>query len=89
MGTMTLLKSRKALAQRLTREELRFHTDLVDARVKAGMTTSDVAKRLGIRVEQVEAFERIDSNPTLSEIRYYLLAVGNWVEFNLRSGKRL
>lgn len=86
---MNLLKKRRALAMRLTREEMQLHTDLVNARNNAGLTTADVARRLGIKASQVEAFERMDSNPTLSEIRYYALAVGVWIDFTIRSGRNL
>lgn len=48
---------------------------LVGMRAKHHLTQADVAERMGVSQPTVAAFERYDSNPTLSTIRRYALAV--------------
>ncbi|WP_394276413.1 helix-turn-helix domain-containing protein [Luteococcus sp.] len=54
-------------------EDLKF--DLVELREKR-MTQKDVAERMGMSQSAVSQFERYDSNPTLTTLRRYALAVG-------------
>lgn len=54
-------------------EDLKF--DLVELREKR-MTQKDVADRMGMSQSAVSQFERYDSNPTLTTLRRYALAVG-------------
>lgn len=49
--------------------------DLIRMRKKHHLTQAEVAERMGVSQPTVAAFERYDSNPTLSTIRRYALAV--------------
>jgi transcriptional regulator with XRE-family HTH domain len=48
---------------------------LIALRKRHRLTQDDVAERMGVSQPTVAAFERYDSNPTLSTIRRYALAV--------------
>ncbi|WP_253259637.1 helix-turn-helix transcriptional regulator [Subtercola boreus] len=50
--------------------------DLIGLRKKHDLSQETVAGRMGVSQPTVAAFERYDSNPTLSSIRRYALAVG-------------
>ncbi|MDR1188372.1 MAG: helix-turn-helix domain-containing protein [Bifidobacteriaceae bacterium] len=59
---------------------VRNHENLLDAlvamRKRHGLTQAEVAERMGVTQPSVAQFERYDSNPTLSTIRRYAMAVG-------------
>lgn len=64
------------LAETLVDADNGFVRDLRDQRVAAGLSMSVVAERMGVSTEAVEVIERYDSNPRLSELRRYALAIG-------------
>lgn len=49
---------------------------LINQRISSGMTQQDVADKLGITQQAVAKFESMDSDPRMSTIRHYALAVG-------------
>lgn len=49
------------------------------ARLHAGLSQADVAKLMGITSYSVAALESLDSDPCLSTLRRYALAVGVYV----------
>lgn len=65
-----------ARADSLVESHADLLTDLVDLRKKHQISQEVVAERMGVSQPTVSAFERYDSNPTLSTIRRYALAVG-------------
>ncbi len=68
-----LLRARaRSLAQ--THED--FKASLVEMRKRHGLTQPQVAELLGVSQAAISKFESYDSNPTLSSIRRYALAIG-------------
>ena len=61
-----------------------FIRKLSDFRKKANLTRAEVADRLGKTEEYIEELEAYYSNPTLSEIRGYALAVGAALSLDLK-----
>lgn len=72
-----------ALATHLADEDERLLFELIKARKDAGLSQKDVADRLAIKQPSVAKFERYDSDPRLSTIRRYALAVGARVEHSV------
>ena len=64
----------RAADQVVSDEELLYQ--LIQARKAAGLTQRGLAELLGIKQPSVAKFERHDSDPRLSTIRKYALAVG-------------
>ena len=64
-----------ALADSLVVSHTEQLHDLVQLRIKRELTQGEVAERMGVSQPTVAAFEHYDSNPTLSTIRRYALAV--------------
>jgi len=89
MQLFTRNKPPAALAKRLAREELLLHHNLIHAREASRMTTQDVADRTGWKASQVRYFEGLHSNPTLSEIRHYALAIGVFIEYHIKFSEEL
>lgn len=56
---------------------------LVALRKTHNLSQADVAERLGISQPAVAAFERYDSNPTLSTLRRYALAIEARLSFEV------
>jgi len=77
----------ESLASQLAEEELTLKEKLVAARKAAGMSKADITKALGWKEKEVSRFERLDSNPTLAQIRYYAHAIGALVTFGVENGK--
>lgn len=77
------------LAKRIAREEMYLISELRHSREDAGLSMEDVARKLGISIGDVCRLENLGYNPTLSELRYYMLAIGVYCEFNIKSGKNL
>lgn len=72
-----LLGINRELSKELAIAEIDFRKQLKHWRIDHGLTHSDVAVRSGMTVEWVRSMETVGRyNPTLSEIRYYLLGVG-------------
>lgn len=65
-----------ARADSLVDSHTALMADLVKLRRKHQIPQEVVAERMGVSQPTVSAFERYDSNPTLSTIRRYALAVG-------------
>lgn len=63
-------------ANRLVEDHDNFMQDLVRFRRAHNLTQRDVAERMGVSQPTVAAFEHYDSNPTLSTIQRYAMAVG-------------
>lgn len=80
---------RTHLAQRLAKNEMSLHCQLVHARELSDLTRRDVAEFLGVDEKWVRDVEGLHSNPTLSEIRYYALAVGAVVEYQVKFEEEL
>ncbi|WP_418346096.1 helix-turn-helix domain-containing protein [Rhodococcus pyridinivorans] len=68
------------LARQLSAVELAFKQSLIQLRKDADLTQDAVSKLMGVDKSAVSRFERIDSNPRLSTIRAYALAVDAMVE---------
>lgn len=66
----------EALADSLVESHDKLLKDLIGMRKKHHLSQEAVAERMGVSQPTVAAFERYDSNPTLSTIRRYALAVG-------------
>ncbi|MGV9676382.1 helix-turn-helix domain-containing protein [Nocardia sp. NPDC003482] len=79
-------KTDRALAAALADAEFQLKDDLVAARKAAGLDQKDVAEIMGVDKSTVSRFERLDSNPTLSMIRYYAHAVGVLVHYKVDPG---
>jgi hypothetical protein len=62
-------------ATRLAHEDYALKYVLVDERVKQGITQEDVGHALGWPLDEVREFEAYWSDPTMSQIRRYALAV--------------
>jgi len=69
-----------ALAASLAEADEQMLFELIKTRKDASLTQREVAKRLGIAQPSVAKFEAHDSDPRLSTIRRYALAVGAHVE---------
>lgn len=66
----------EALADSLVDSHDKLLQDLIGMRKKHRLSQEAIAERMGVSQPTVAAFERYDSNPTLSSIRRYALAVG-------------
>ncbi len=62
----------------------KLHSDLVAARIRAGLTQQTVAERLGVSQPTIAAFERYDNDPHLSTVRRYAHAVGVVISHSVR-----
>jgi len=63
------------LAATLSSNHLRMKNDLIQIRKDSGLTQREVAERMGVSQPTIAEFERYDSNPTLSTVERYALAV--------------
>jgi transcriptional regulator with XRE-family HTH domain len=61
----------KQRAERLVQEDMRFMRNLVAIRRQENLDPEIIARRMGMIVDSVIAFESSDSDPKLSEIRRY------------------
>ena len=64
-----------AVATALAEADLRLMYALVERRRSLGLTQAQVAERLGWSTATVARLERYDSDPRLSQVRRYALAV--------------
>ncbi|AFV89399.1 XRE family transcriptional regulator [Acidipropionibacterium acidipropionici] len=71
--TEEILDSR---ADALVQDHWRMIEELIGHRKKHKLSQADVAFRMGVTQPTVSDFESDDSNPTLSTIRRYAMAVG-------------
>lgn len=72
------------LAAELAEAEFALKEKLVAAREAAGLRQVDVAEKLGVDKSTISRFERLDSNPTLSMLRYYAHAIGALVTHDVK-----
>ncbi|MFE7797037.1 multiprotein-bridging factor 1 family protein [Nocardia sp. NPDC057440] len=77
----SLILKERALATTLAQQEIRFRTNLIHYREKAGLTIDDVANKLGLDRKWVEEIEDLEVQPTLSQLRHYMLAIGVYTTF--------
>lgn len=75
----------EARAIELVRSDSDFLDALIKLRVSNGISQETVAERMGVTQPAVAAFEREDSNPTLSSIRRYALAIGAKITYEVSS----
>jgi len=71
------------LAERLVESHSNLLDELVLVRKQKGLTQEVIGERMGINTLVVEAFENEDSNPTLSSIRRYALAIGVGINYKV------
>ena len=69
------MRNIEARADALIASDSQLLEKLVALRRRHGLSQSDVAMRMGVSQPTVSAFEKYDSNPRLSTIRRYALAV--------------
>lgn len=60
-----------------------MRADLVRMRLAKGIPQAEVAERIAVSVEAVAEFERYDSDPALSLLTHYALAIGAEIEFRV------
>jgi transcriptional regulator with XRE-family HTH domain len=70
----------QALARQLVANDDKLMDDLAAHRLAAGITLATVAKRMNVRVGTVRELEREGSDPALSTLRRYALAIGAVIE---------
>lgn len=75
----------EARALELVQRDSDFLDALISLRTSSGISQESVAERMGVTQPAVAAFEREDSNPTLSSIRRYALAVGAKITYDVSS----
>ena len=68
--------SLELLAEALVESDYQFIQELIASRLQSGLSQEEVGIRMGVSQPSVAAFEAADSNPTMSTIRRYALAVG-------------
>lgn len=76
-------KELEVRALKLVRADSDFIDDLINLRLKNGISQETVAARMGVSQPSIAAFEREDANPTLSTIRRYALAVGAHISYEV------
>ncbi|MGP4995129.1 helix-turn-helix domain-containing protein [Glutamicibacter ardleyensis] len=70
----------EARAESLVEVQTEMLSGLINLRKEHNLSQAAVAERMGVSQPTVAAFEHYDSNPTLSTIRRYALAVGAKLE---------
>jgi transcriptional regulator with XRE-family HTH domain len=73
------------LAIQLVEADANLLSELVDARKAAGLSRADVADRMGIRPKDVGELESMGSDPCMSTLRRYALAIGVNVKHHVDS----
>jgi transcriptional regulator with XRE-family HTH domain len=77
---------RERLAKDLVESDHKLLDDLVKARIAAGMTKAQVAAAMGRHRAVVTNFERLTTDPHLSTIRRYAMAVGARITHRVEPG---
>ena len=72
------------LAKRLAQNEYDLIFGLIQLRIESGLTQSDVAEVLGISQQAVAKFESMDSDPRLSTISQYAMAINALIHFEVK-----
>ena len=76
-------ESQEAIEERalaLAASQAELMSNLVALRKRRNLIQQEVGDRMGVSQPAVAAFEAYDSNPTLSSLRRYALAIGARVE---------
>lgn len=71
------------LAQKLAQNEYDLLFGLIKRRLEAGLTQTDVAEVLGVSQQAVAKFESMESDPRLSTISQYAMAINTLIDFGL------
>jgi transcriptional regulator with XRE-family HTH domain len=71
----------------LEESDARLIRDLVELRVRLGLSQKDLADRLEIAQSSIAAFERYDNDPKLSTIRRYAHALGALVSHSVEEDR--
>lgn len=74
------------IASELVNQTQDMLDDLLELRKRKGMTQQDIADAIGVTRTAVTAFERYDSDPKLSTIIRYALAVGARLNIAVEDG---
>lgn len=81
------MKENKPQIAKRAKQLVESHGNLLDEliaiRVKNGLSQEAVGIRMGVSQPAVAAIEDDDSNPTLSTIRRYALAVGATIDYKV------
>lgn len=75
------------IASELINQSQDMLDELLDLRKRKGMTQQDVADIIGVTRTAVTAFERYDSDPKLSTIIRYAMAVGARLNISVEDGQ--
>ena len=71
----------------LEESDSRLIRDLIELRVRLGLSQQDLADRLDIAQSTIASFERYDNDPKLSTIRRYAHALGALVSHSVEEGE--
>lgn len=74
------------IASELVNQTQDMLDDLLELRKRKGMTQQDIAETIGVTRTAVTAFERYDSDPKLSTLVRYALAVGARLNITVEDG---
>jgi transcriptional regulator with XRE-family HTH domain len=77
----SLIFREPALAKTLAQQEIKYRQSLVHHREKAGLSIEDVAEKMGVTPRWVEELESLEVQPTLAQLRHYMLAIGVYTSF--------
>ncbi len=84
-GKSSLLrKHRQNLAKQLAIANYELLSDLVKIRIESGLTQKDVADLLQVSQQYISKFESLESDPRLSTISKYAMAINVLIEHKIR-----
>lgn len=72
---MIEIQNVREMSKILARMDREYIADLVASRRERGLTQADVAATMGVKKGWVRKFESYDSDPRMSEVRQYEVAV--------------
>lgn len=81
-GEKKLTTSQK-LATTLAMSDFEMISALVEIRKSLGLNQAELAEIMGVTQQAISKFERMDSDPRLSTIRRYAIAVGAIINHNV------
>lgn len=84
---MSNLPATSLLASHIVGEFADMKSDLRTIRVIRGLTIEEVADRMSCSREHIEAFEEYDSNPEISKIERYAIAIGARITIKVQLDK--
>lgn len=71
----TIRQHRQNLAKQLALANYELLNELVDIRIESGLTQQDVANLLKVSQQSISKFESLESDPRLSTITKYAMAI--------------